>query len=282
MPYAGSEYGKLKKVLLCRPEYLSIKNPLNVIAKAHSQGGADIDIQKACREHDEFAAAFSSYGTEVLLAETNPRCPYGINTRDLGVTTEKGIIFGRFLKPMRWGEERLAENTLQANKVPIFYKMDRGIFEGGDFMYLDNKTAAVGRGIRTDEVGFRSLQLALYDVDLELMPVDFHEDYLHLDMICNVVGERVAVVCPEALPQDFLRLLKGKGFRLIDVTREEVFQHACNLLSIGHDTILSHPQAKRVNTMLKALGFKVEVIDLREVLKSGGGPRCMSFPIDRE
>lgn len=282
MNFVNSEYGKLKKVLLCRPEYLTISTTINVIQENLIKSGNNINTKRACKEHDEFVEVFKSYGVEVLLAKTHPRCPYEVNTRDLGVTTTKGIIFGRYLKPIRWGEHRLAETTLYQYKIPIYHKMDKGTFEGGDFMYVNKKLAFVGIGIRTNILGVNDLKIALHDVDIELMPVDFDEDYLHLDMICNVIGEKVAVVCPDALPEQVLNSLNEEKFQLIKVSKEDVFLHACNLLNIGNDTIISHRQAEKVNEKLKALGFKVEVLNLKEILKSGGGPRCISFPFERE
>ena len=278
MARASTEYGRLKKVLVCRPEFLNIETPINVIAEKHQH---TLDVEQACKEHDEFVAAFRAHGVDVLLAETHPRFPYEVNTRDLGVATQKGIVFGRFYSPMRWGEHRLAERTLLNHRIPIFHKMTHGNFEGGDFMYIDDKTAAVGTGIRTDSLGLQALGLALSDLDLELISVDFDEAYLHLDMICNVIGEKVAIVCLEALPDAFVQVLRDKKFELISVSREDVFLHACNLLNIGDDTVLSHRQAQKVNEQLKSLGFHVVELHLNEILKSGGGPRCMSFPVER-
>lgn len=282
MPFVNSEYGKLKKVLLCRPEYLSISTPINKIAEKYNKDRNNVNIEKACKQHNELVEVFKSYGVEVLLSKTNIRYPYEVNTRDLGVTTVKGIIFGRYLSPMRWGEHRLAEKTLYENNVPIYYKMNKGTFEGGDFIYINKKLAAVGIGIRTNMLGVNDLRIALYDADIELVPVDFDEDYLHLDKIFNVIGEKVAVVCPDALPKQILNRLNEEKFELIKVSKEDVFLEACNLLNIGNDTILSYTQAKKVNKKLKALGFKVETLNLEEVSKSGGGLRCMSFPIERE
>ncbi len=282
MPYVSTEYGKLKKVLLSVPEYLTIQDPLNVISEDHLNRNNDVNIERACKEHKEFIDIFKSYGVEVIFGETNPRCVYTLNTRDLGITTKKGIIFGRYVKPARWGEHRLAEKTLYEKNIPIFYKLNEGTFEGGDFMYLDETTAALGIGIRTNMLGVEALRFALYDIDLEIIPVDFDEKYLHLDMICNVVGEKVAIVCKEALPNEFIKLLEKKKFELINVSSKEVFSHACNVLSIGDETIISHTGAEKVNEKLKTLGYNIEIIDLTEVRKSGGGPRCMSFPVERE
>ncbi|MGI6484808.1 MAG: dimethylarginine dimethylaminohydrolase family protein [Tepidanaerobacteraceae bacterium] len=282
MVFSNSEYGRLKRVLLCRPEYLTIGTPINVIAKKNIDKGKDVTIEAACKEHDEFVEAFKLHGVEVMLSKTHKRYPYEVNTRDLGVTTPKGIIFGRYLEPLHWGEHRLAEIVLEENKIPIYHKLDRGLFEGGDFMYIDDKKAAVGIASRTNYLGFEALKYALYDTGLTLYPIEFHKDYLHLDMIFNVIGEKTVILCKEALPDSLIKMLKQERFTIIEITKEEVFLHGCNLLNIGNNVIFSHPQAGNINKKLKSLGFEVVIINLKEVLKSGGGPRCMSFPVERE
>ncbi|MFD2133840.1 dimethylarginine dimethylaminohydrolase family protein [Pseudogracilibacillus auburnensis] len=278
--YQRTEYGKLKKVLLCRPNYLKIHTPINVIQEKHSVN--NIDTELACKEHDQFINALEEEGVEVVLGHNHERYPYEVNTRDLGVTTPKGIIFGRFYSPFRWGEHRLIEQTFQENDIYIYDKHTEGTFEGGDFMYIDENTVAIGIGIRTSLVGVRQLENTLSDLGIEVITVDFAEEYLHLDMIMNVIGEKTAVICEEALPTHMIDKLKEKDFTLIKVSKDDVFLHKCNLLSIGDNTIISHNQAEDINEQLQQLGFRIIQLDLKEVLKSGGGPRCMSFPLLRE
>lgn len=278
--YQRTEYGKLKKVLLCRPNYLKIHTPINVIQEKHSVN--NIDTELACKEHDQFINALKEEGVEVVLGHNHERYPYEVNTRDLGVTTPKGIVFGRFYSPFRWGEHRLIEQTFQENDIYIYDKHTEGTFEGGDFMYIDENTVAIGIGIRTNLVGVRQLENTLSDLGIEVITVDFAEEYLHLDMIMNVIGEKTAVICEEALPTHMIDKLKEKDFTLIKVSKDDVFLHKCNLLSIGDNTIISHNQAEDINEQLQQLGFRVIQLNLKEVLKSGGGPRCMSFPLLRE
>lgn len=278
--YQRTEYGKLKKVLLCRPNYLKIHTPINVIQEKHSVN--NIDTELACKEHDQFINALEEEGVEVVLGHNHERYPYEVNTRDLGVTTPKGIVFGRFYSPFRWGEHRLIEQTFQENDIYIYDKHTEGTFEGGDFMYIDENTVAIGIGIRTSLVGVRQLENTLSDLGIEVITVDFAEEYLHLDMIMNVIGEKTAVICEEALPTHMIDKLKDKDFTLIKVSKDDVFLHKCNLLSIGDNTIISHNQAEDINEQLQQLGFRIIQLNLKEVLKSGGGPRCMSFPLLRE
>lgn len=38
---------------------------------------------------------------------------------------------------------------------------------------------------------------------------------------------------------------------------------------------------KTVNEQMHAYGLKVIEVDLKEILNGGGGPHCMSFPLER-
>ncbi len=274
-----NEYGELKKVLVCEPDYLNIDEPINVVAEKYQQEG--IDLQRAKRQHRGFVEALQGEGVEVILSETHDRYTYQVNTRDLGVTTSKGIIFGRFLLPKHWGEHRLVEKTFAREGIPVFHKLTSGNFEGGDFVYIDHRRAAVGTGIRTDLLGIRGLRMALHDAQIELIPVDFHQQFLHLDMLFNVIAPRTAIICPEALPEDFLALLARDDFTLIEISPKEALEHGTNLLCLGGNRIISHNKIPNINRKLEESGFHLIVLELDELQKSGGGPRCMSFPLLR-
>lgn len=274
-----NEYGELKKVLLCPPDYLNINEPINVVAEKYQSEG--IDLERAHKQHKIYIKTLEEQGVTVYLSQTDKRYNYQINTRDLGVTTKKGIIFGRFLLAKRWGEHRLVEKTFAQEGIPIFQQIPAGNFEGGDFVYIDDKRAAVGTGIRTDPLGVKCLEIALHDAGLEIIPVDFHEKYLHLDLLFNMVGEKTAVICREGLPPHFLDILDGEGFDTIEISVEDAFDHGTNFLPIGKKTIISHTKIPYINEQLTKRGFKVISLELDELQKSGGGPRCMSFPLLR-
>lgn len=73
----------------------------------------------------------------------------------------------------------------------------KGNFEGGDFVYLYHHTADVDIGLRTDVLGVKQLEVFLNDIGIKLIHVDFHQKYLHLDTIMNVIGEKVSILCKE-------------------------------------------------------------------------------------
>ena len=106
-------------------------------------------------------------------------------------------------------------------------------------------------------------------------------EYLHLDMCFNLVDVHLAVAYVDGLAEDFKELLKERGVELIPVPEEAIFLHGCNLQALGNHTVLSLKQNKKVNEELVKRGMNVIEMDITEILKAGGGPHCMTFPLVR-
>ncbi|MDR2670386.1 MAG: nitrate reductase [Oscillospiraceae bacterium] len=280
MAYVQSGTGVLKQVMLARPEYVRLQ-PINVIAQSWVDRGAAIDAAVCLQEHDALVQAYRENGVAVHLAPTDPALTNQTFARDFGACVAEGYVLGRFKEPVRTGETALFEAELQALGVPCAARCEEGVFEGGDFWFLDARTLAVGLVARTDAAGFRSLADPLTRLGYELIPVSCAPSNLHLDMCFNVVADRLAVLCEEALPPAFLNTLRRRGFRWVPVTQAEVYRHHANLQSLGRDRVLSFAENTAVNERLRAFGLTVIELPLREILKMGGGPHCMTFPIRR-
>lgn len=278
-----NEYGKLRKVLLCEPCNFAL-HPINVIAAKFIEAGQEANLDRALKEHKEFVQALESLGVEVVWVPPEPRFPYQVFTRDIGVATKAGAIIGNFRENVRKGEEKVAEGVLKKH-LRILQRIGEkliGNFEGGDFIYIDENTVALGMGARTDREGIKLVQGIMGELGVEVTLVPFEPHYLHLDMIFSVVGCGLCVCCLEALPKEFRSFIVERGFRTIDVPPADVFELACNLLAVGDDIVVSPERNKVVNERLKALGFEVLEVYLEELLKGGGGPHCMTFPISRD
>ena len=63
---------------------------------------------------------------------------------------------------------------------------------------------------------------------------------------------------------------------------EAIFLHGCNLQSLGEHRVLSLKRNESVNEKLAAKGMDVIEVAVTEILKAGGGPHCMTFPLKRE
>lgn len=270
----------LKKVLLCPPTYHHFE-PINVITESWLEKGQVANHQAIMKEHAGLVKAYEDNGVEVVLLEPQPECPYMVYARDFGAAIAEGVVIGKFRHPVRQVEATYYEEKLKELGVPIVARTTAGGFEGGDFWFLDPYTIVHGVIERTDWDGFRNVQYQLEDLGYTMVGIPCEKENLHLDMCFNIVGDKIAVVCKEALPKFFIRMLEKRGFTLINVSQEGVFKHYCNLQNIGNNKVISFTNNKEVNQQMRDLGLTVIEVELAEILKGGGGPHCMTFPLER-
>ena len=165
--------------------------------------------------------------------------------------------------------------------IPCVAHCTDGYFEGGDFWFFDETTLVIGLVQRTDIRGVRNIENQIKKFGYSIIPVSCPKDNLHLDMCFNIAAEKAAVICEDALSEEFISFLKKHHFELINVSQSEVFLHACNIQALGNGKVLSFTNNKKVNKQLRTLGLEIIAVDLCEILKSGGGPHCMTFPLER-
>ena len=101
-------------------------------------------------------------------------------------------------------------------------------------------------------------------------------------MIFSVIAEKTVMLCPEALPEHFLRYLKNEKYEIINIPVREVFIGTINLLALGNEEILSFQKNKFGNERLKAIGLEVYDLLLSQFLLGDSGPHCLSFELIRE
>ena len=270
--------GELKKVLVSRPTYLK-PAPINEIAKKWRN--TKLDIDKMILEHESFINAYKKLGIEVELLEENELRPNSVFARDFGGCIKEGYILGKFKLPLRELEHIDYKKKMEELNIPLVAECKEGLFEGGDFAFLNEKTIAIGMADRSNLVGINEIRNQISKYGYKVIAVPLKKEYLHLDMCFNLVDDNLAVAYKEGMPKEFLEELNKLDIKIISVPEESIFKHGCNLQSLGKHRVISLKQNYRVNEELSKNNMEVIELDITEILKAGGGPHCMTFPIQR-
>ena len=190
---------------------------------------------------------------------------------------KEGYILGNFKLPLRYKEHMDYEQKMRELGIPVIARVEHGLFEGGDFAFLNETTIAVGMADRTNETGVEEIRTQLAPYGYRVIGVPLNPAYLHLDMCFNLVDDHLAVAYYNGLPDAFREELKKLEVKIIPVSEEAIFAHGCNLQALGTHRVISLSRNKEVNRELEKNGMDVIELPITEILKAGGGPHCMEL-----
>ena len=113
------------------------------------------------------------------------------------------------------------------------------------------------------------------------MPV-FAATPLHLLSLISIVDRDLAVVYPPLMPVSFWRLLRDRGFQMVEVPQEEFPTLGPNVLALAPRKCLMLQGNPVTREGLERAGCEVLTYRGREIsLKAEGGPTCLTKPIPR-
>jgi len=276
-----NSHGRLHSVLLCKPTYYEICN-FSEVARQHIREGFKVNRKVVTEQHQEFAEVFRQLRINIKWQIAQPGHPDQFATRDFGVNTTNGVLIGKFRYPDNAGDNELAVKDLQRLNISMIGRIMQGSLEGGDCWYLDEHTMVIGTGNRTTMQGIKEAEKILEPFNIKVIPVQFEAKWNHLDAIFSVIAPKTVMLCPEALPENFLKYLKRERYEVITISADDVGKGTTNLLALGDEKVLSFKENKIGNKKLKALGLEVYDPPLSQCLMGGSGPHCLSFELERE
>jgi N-dimethylarginine dimethylaminohydrolase len=229
-------------------------------------------------------------GAEVLYHEEPlPDHADAMFVHDPCIVTDSGAVILRMGKMLRHGEEAAIARCLQRLGIPILYELQGcARAEGGDLLWLDHDTLAVGQGFRTNGDGLRQLRQALQPLGVHVLPVPlpYHggpESCLHLMSLISVLDHDLAVVFSALLPVPFWELLRDRGFQLVEVPREEFESMGPNVLMLAPRRCVMLQGNPVTRRRLESAGCQVFTYKGDEIsVKAEGGATCLTRPLLRQ
>lgn len=248
------------------------------------------DLAAAQGEHDSLVEILHSFGAEIVYHdEPLPGMADSIYVFDPAIITNAGAVILKMGKRLRRGEEDAMERQLQAVGVPILGKLSgEAIAEGGDLLWLDSRTLAVGVGFRTNLDGARQLGQLLAPLDIDILTVDLPfwqgpDACLHLLSLISLVDDDLAVIYPALLPVRFWRELEQRGFGLVEVPDAEFATMGPNVLALEPRKCLMLEGNPVTMKRLERAGCDILTYQGDEIsMKAEGGPTCLTRPLWRK
>jgi N-dimethylarginine dimethylaminohydrolase len=286
----GVNYGSqsmvdpLRRVLVKRPDQaFAVDDP----ARWHYVDRPDLEV--AQQEHDTLVGVLRQGGAEVISHDDlQPDHADAIFVHDPAIVTDQGTIVLRMGKALRRGEEAAIARCLEESGVPVYYELHGdACAEGGDLLWIDHDTLAVGLGFRTNEEGLSQLREALEPLGVAVLPVPLPyyggpDACLHLMSLISLVDHDLAVVYLSLLPVPFWEYLQGKGVELVEVPENEFETMGTNVLAIRPRSCLILEGNPVTQRRLEDAGCEVFTYRGNEVsLKAEGGPTCLTRPVLR-
>lgn len=281
---AQSMVAPLRKVMVRRPdESFAVEDPEEWHYTARP------DLQTAMEEHDALVEVLRSSGSEVVFhSEPLPGLADSIYVFDPAIVTDAGAVILRMGKSLRSGEEPAIERQLLSAGVPILGRLSgTALAEGGDLLWLDDRTLAVGIGFRTNREGAKQLEQILAPLGISVLTVDLpfwkgQEACLHLLSLISLIDSDLAVVYLPYLAVRFWRELQRRGFCMVQVPDEEFLSMGPNVLALEPRKCLMLEGNSVTQSRLEELGCDVKTYKGQEIsLKAEGGPTCLTRPIWR-
>lgn len=284
-----SMVGKIVRILLKHPKDAFIsQDHINAHWKELNYTSCP-DYKKAIEEYEFFVELLERHVPEVDYLPKNDQTGLdSIYTHDPVIITRKGAILLNMGKRQRQQEPAAVRDYLTELGIPVLGEITgEGRLEGGDVVWLDERTMAVGLGYRSNAEGIRQLKKITADFVDEIIEVPLPhwngpDECLHLMSIISPIDHDLAVVYSRLMPVPFRELLLARGIKFIEVPDAEYDSMACNILAIAPRKCImlsGNPRTKKLleDENVQVFEFKGEEI----CLKGTGGPTCLTRPILR-
>ena len=293
-PFTGSmtslsEVGRLTAVLVKHARDAFISQDVIDAQWEWLNFTAPPDFSRALAEYDKFLEIVADSGAKIWTLPKNYRLNLdSIYTRDASIICAGGTVLSSMGKKQRAFEPEVHERELRSRSWPIAGRITTpGLLEGGDLVWLDSRTVAVGQGRRTNAEGIQQLKAMLRDSIEELLVVPLPEwqappDVMHLMSLVSPVDTNLAVVYSRLMPDVFRRELLRRDYRLVEVPDEEFETLGTNVLAVAPRVcvmVKGNPQTRAALERAGAAVFEYEGGEIS--LKGGGGPTCLTRPLAR-
>ena len=247
-------------------------------------------FEKACNDYEKFLNLIKSFKPEIHFLPIHKSTSLdSIYTHDPCIISNRGVIICNMGKKERSQEPKYIKQYFQSIGIPILGQIkEPGKLEGGDVVWINKRTIAVGEGYRSNKEGIEQLQTLLGDLVENVIKVPLPHwngphDCLHLMSNLSPIDHNLFLVYSRLLPVQFRKYLLKYKIELIEVPDEEYDSMGCNVLAMANKKVIMMKGNPITKKKLEQKGVEVHTYDGSEIsLKGSGGPTCLTRPFFRK
>ncbi len=258
-----------RRYLMCRPTYFSVDYVIN----PWMDPTVPTDNGLAVRQWTNLRDTYLRLGHTVEEIEPIPGLPDMVFAAN-GATVIDGIAYGaQFRHPERAAEAPAYLNWLDGAG---FDSHDaKSVNEGEGDLLLTERFLLAGTGFRTDHAAHAEAQELFGRPVITLNLVD--PRFYHLDTALAVLGDTIAFI-PEAFSPASAKVIRQLFPGAIEAELADAVWLGLNAVSDGRHVVLP-VQAAGLAEQVEARGFVAVPVDVSELLKAGGGPKCCTLEL---
>ncbi|KPM57034.1 amidinotransferase [Frankia sp. R43] len=214
-------------------------------------------------------------GHRVDVLEPRPGLPDMVFSANGATVVDGRVLVARFRHPQRRPESDVFRGWFTDHGFSVVRQAQWTNEGEGDCLTAGARILA-GSGFRTTPEAHTEIQefLGLPTVTLTLTD----PRYYHLDTALAVLDDDLIMYNPQAFSADSVRRLQELYPDAITASTDDAEAFGLNAVSDGRHVVLPHG-ATGVIAQLRDRGFEPIGVDISELQKAGGGPKCCTLEL---
>jgi N-dimethylarginine dimethylaminohydrolase len=260
-----------RRYLMCPPEHFDVTYQINPWMRPDQP----TDPALAMRQWAQLRDVYVQLGHDVRIIEPVPGLPDMVFAAN-GATVIGGKVLGaRFRHPQRAQEAGAFLDWFRQSGYEDVREPEH-VNEGEGDILFTGRTVLAGSGFRSDPAAVTEISRVF---GLPVEGVRLVDDrYYHLDTALCVLDVDTAMYYPAAFDDASRAVLAELFAELIEAKDEDAEVLGLNAVSDGLHVVLPSA-AHGLAAQLAEHGFEPIGVDLSELLKGGGGPKCCTLEL---
>jgi N-dimethylarginine dimethylaminohydrolase len=270
-PVAAPEpVARPRHYVMCRPDHFEVRYAINPWMRP----GEPVDRDRAIAQWEALRRTYLDLGHRVDLIDPVPGLPDMVYAAN-GATVVDGVVLGARFRHHERAAEAVAYRTwFAAAGFPVVEP--EFVNEGEGDLLAAGDVVLAGHGFRTDPRAHAEAAAALGREVVALQLVD--PRFYHLDTAVAVLDDATIAWLPEAFAPASQDVLRARFPDAVVADPADAAVLGLNAVSDGRHVVLP-AQATGLAAALAERGFTPVPVDLSELLKGGGGPKCCTLEV---